>query len=153
MASITKRGNSYRVKVKHKGQTFSKTFNTRVVANTWAIKKEAELKSYASGERGKHKTVFDAFDRYAKEVSPAKKGARWETIRLEKFKRDPIANIPLDVLQPTDLAEWRDRHLVRISPASVRRELILMAANPFIFQALPYQCLAAFSLTGCNPAC
>ena len=40
MASITQRGNSYRVKVKHKGQTFSKTFKTRLLANTWESKKK-----------------------------------------------------------------------------------------------------------------
>lgn len=73
-------------------------------------------------------TLGDVFDRYAREVSPKKKGARWEQIRLEKFKRDPMAKIKLSVLRASDVADWRERRLRDVSPATVKREMTLMSA-------------------------
>ncbi|WP_417464337.1 hypothetical protein [Kordiimonas sp.] len=74
MASITKRGSSYRVRVKFKGKYYTKTFQSKALAKEWANRKEQQLKSYTSGELGKNKTVADALTKYAKEVSIHKEG-------------------------------------------------------------------------------
>jgi len=128
MASYTRRGTKWRVTVSQKGRRYSATFSTKVEAKEWATRKEVALKSYASGELGRLKTVADAFMRYAREVSPAKKGHRWEAIRLEKLCRSSLATIRLDDLLPADVAAWRDDRLREVSSASVRRELALMAS-------------------------
>lgn len=128
VASFTKRGTKWRVTVSHKGRRFSATFSTKTEAREWATRKEVALKSYASGQLGRFKTVADAFHRYAREVSPSKKGHRWETIRLEKLCRSELATIRLDDLLPADVAAWRDDRLKEVSTASVRRELGLMAS-------------------------
>ncbi|MEX0281927.1 MAG: tyrosine-type recombinase/integrase [Arenibacterium sp.] len=67
-------------------------------------------------------------DRYARERSPAKRGARWETIRLEKLQRDPIAKIRLGDLSARDFASWRDKRLREVAPGSVIREMQLMSS-------------------------
>ncbi|WP_227512255.1 hypothetical protein [Tritonibacter mobilis] len=68
------------------------------------------------------------FSRYAREVSPKKRGARWEIIRLERLSKDKISEIRLSDLAPSDFADWRDRRLSEVAPASVNREMVLMSA-------------------------
>ena len=128
MASITKRGNSYRVRVKYKGKNYTKTFQSKALAKEWANRKEQQLKSYTSGELGKNKTVADAFDKYANEASIHKKGHRWEVIRLAKFKAYDFADIPLETLKPVDIAEWRDMRMKEVSGATVRRDMNLIGS-------------------------
>ncbi|WP_254436890.1 tyrosine-type recombinase/integrase [Ruegeria arenilitoris] len=73
-------------------------------------------------------TIGDLFDRYAREVSPKKRGARWETIRLEKLGRDRIARLQLGEVAAKDFADWRDRRLLEVAPASVIREMQLVTS-------------------------
>lgn len=77
-----------------------------------------------AGDRGDipDKTFSDLLDRYAKTVSPGKKGARWEKIRIEAIKRDRIAQVRLRNLSATHAADWRDRRLTEVSASSVARE-------------------------------
>ena len=77
---------------------------------------------------GYTKTVADAFARYGNEVSVEKKGKRYEQIKLNAFTRDHFARIKLSELTPTDIADWRDSRLKKVSPASVNRELNLISA-------------------------
>jgi len=70
----------------------------------------------------------DLLDRYARERSMAKRGARWEVIRIEKLRRDPLAAIALGDLCAAAFADWRDRRLREVAPASVAREMQLMSA-------------------------
>jgi integrase len=124
MATFRKRGNSWRVEVKHNGARKSATFRTKTQASTWAIKTEAEL---CSGIKAvADKTLGDLLERYAREVSIRKRGHKWENDRINLFKRDPVSQIKLPVLGPSDLAEWRDRRLNTVSPGSVRREWNLL---------------------------
>lgn len=82
-----------------------------------------------AGYRGEvpRKTFSDLLDRYAVEVSPHKKGHRWETIRITLLKRDRIAQESLRTLSAVHVAEWRDRRLQAVSAPSVRREWNLLS--------------------------
>ncbi|MFY1079655.1 hypothetical protein, partial [Escherichia coli] len=71
----------------------------------WALMREAEL----TGARLPENTVKDALRRYANEVAPKHKGARWELARLGLLERDPLALVRLPALRPIHLAEWRER--------------------------------------------
>ena len=66
--------------------------------------------------------------RYAEEISPAKKGARWEIIRLKLLQRYPLASVPLIDLTAIDIAIWRDQRLREVSAASVNRELNIISS-------------------------
>ena len=133
MASIRKYKTGFRAEVRLKNFYKSKIFDSKIEAQKWAVETE-----HAHGKSGKilrGKTVKDAFDRYAREVSPTKKGARWETVRLEKLSRDDWVYTQLADLKSSDLRDWRDRALQGqtqygkpISPASVRREFTLISS-------------------------
>lgn len=122
MASIRKRGQSWRAELYRDGKRESASFPTKQQAAAWAHQREAEL----GGERLPEGTVKDALRRYASTVSPTKEGQRWEVLRLRLLERDPIAKVRLPSLRPTHVAEWRDRRLQAVSGASVARELGLL---------------------------
>lgn len=98
----------------------------RPTHKAWATRFEADILSEVSGTIP-DKTFGELLDRYAKEISPTKKGSRWETIRLEKLKKDKIARVKLADLNEKDIAGWRDRRLREVSSESVRREWNLLS--------------------------
>lgn len=65
-------------------------------------------------------------ERYRKEVSPSKKGERWEVIRLEAMERDRLASVKLRQLDAPHVADWQQRRLQAVSSGSVRRERNLL---------------------------
>ena len=109
------------------GVTDCATFPTKAQAQAWATKREAEILAGHRGLPSKH-TVADAIDRFIREVVPNRRGARWEEIRLLKFRRHKLALRPIGSLQANDMATWRDGRLKEVSPASVAREMNLWGA-------------------------
>ncbi|MEW5248677.1 tyrosine-type recombinase/integrase [Microbulbifer sp. 2201CG32-9] len=67
-------------------------------------------------------------ERFAKSVSPGRAGARREVGRLKQLLEDPISQILLSDLRTQHFADFRDRRLNSISPASVNREINLLGA-------------------------
>ncbi len=125
MATIRKKGKKFLAEVRMKGFYKAGTFISKLEAQQWAIDVEKQ--------RGKHKgapvvkTLGQAFDKYAQEISPTHKGARWEEIRFEKIKRDTIADIVISDLTTEDLQDWVDRQT--ISGSSTRREFNLISGT------------------------
>ena len=72
-------------------------------------------------------TFGDLLERYARDVSPKKRGWTRELIRLEKLRCDRIAGIRMSELRPADFADWRDRRLLEVAPGTVNREMALMS--------------------------
>lgn len=122
MASIQRRGTSWRAEIYKDGRRESNTLPTKAQAVKWALMREAEL----TGARLPENLVRDALRRYAVEVAPKHKGERWELARLGLLERDQIALVRLPSLRPIHLAEWRERRLKAVSPGSVRREMNLL---------------------------
>ena len=54
---------------------------------------EQSLSDEASVIRGK--TFLGALDRYEDEVSRVRKGERWDRVRINKHRRDPLADVML----------------------------------------------------------
>lgn len=123
MASFRKLKDKWLAEVRIKGKYRSKTFGSKGEAKAWADDEERKINK--SGDLIYGKTLGDAFKRYAHEESPKKKGARWEVIRLEKFRRDDIASIQLTDLTSEDIEKWVKRQ--DISNSSIRRELQVMS--------------------------
>jgi len=125
MSSIKPYGAGYRVQLYVKGQRDSRTFDTKKAAQLWSAQRTIDLQTIASGQEGALRTVQDAFDKFAGEVSPTHKGERWEVVRLAKLGRD-FPRLTIDKLTSTHIQQWRDRRLKEVGPASVLREMKLL---------------------------
>lgn len=120
MASIRKVENGkWIAQVRVKGFHGSKRFVAKHEAQEWAF--EMERRAGKHGKKLTSYTLGDAFQKFADEVSPTHKGERWEIVRLEKLKRDKIADIMLSKLTTEDLQNWIDCQTT--APGSIRREL------------------------------
>lgn len=127
MASIRRlKSGAWRAEVFRQGVRKSAAFPTRQAAKDWAARQEYLILNADSAQA--QGTLGELLDRYAREVSPAKRGARWEILRLALIGRDKIAAIRLADLRPADLADWRDRRLRQVAPGSVIREMKLLSA-------------------------
>lgn len=123
MASFERRGKRWRVRVYVNGVRDSMTHATKAAASAWAMMREAELAGTALPSR----TVAQALQRYADEVSPTHRGERWERVRLAAIARNwHLARHALASIKPADIAEWRDTRLREVAPASVAREMTLL---------------------------
>lgn len=131
MASVTPHGKKFRASIFRTTDTGvvrkTKVFATKPAARAWANKIEAELDADASGAIPADKTFGDLLDRYAREVSVTKAGARWEEVRITAAQRDPLTQVKLTALGPTHVAAWRDRRLASVSAGSVLREWTLLS--------------------------
>jgi integrase len=120
------------IQIKVEDQRPSGTFDTKAQATAWAARKATELRAMRSGRAGSVKTLRDALRRYAEEVSPSKRGERWEVIRLQAFETPAHAPLPLGKkladLVPEDVAMWRDARLAKVAKGTVLRDLTLLAS-------------------------
>lgn len=130
MPSIVQRGRTFRARVRRKGQVLSRTFDRLDQAEAWAEAEEQRIASGATAAQIKRTpagiTVADLMDRYAREVSPDKGGARWEVIRLQMLR--PAFQMAATSLDGAAMAEWRDGRLRQVSASTVNRELNLISA-------------------------
>lgn len=128
MSSIVKRGKSWRASVKVGTLRETKTHRTRNAAQQWAADRERELQSVGEGAApGSREPFREAMARYAREVASAKRGARWETVRVRKMERSTLADCPMDKLSAVHIAAWRDARLREVSASTVLRELNLLS--------------------------
>jgi integrase len=131
MATVTQRGSAWRVQVRRKGVKAWQTFGTEAEAIAWGEAEEARISRAADGKPSTPiapagQSVADLMDRYAREVSPKKRGERWEAIRLRKLA--PDFQMAAATLDKETIAEWRDQRLQQVSASSVNRELTLISA-------------------------
>lgn len=125
MATYEKRGNSWRVQLCVNGERDSATKRTKAEAVAWAEAREAQL---ARGMKGDH-SLSQAFQQYSDEVSPKKRGRRWEQIRIVAMLRSlKFKDKALDRTTPDDWGKWRDARLKEVSGQSVARELTIASA-------------------------
>jgi len=127
MASFRKSETGWRAEVSKHGKRASATFSTKAEAQSWATSIEAEI---IAGKRGDvpNKTFGQLLEKYRDEVSPTKKGERWERLRINLIMRDKIAKVKLSELKQPDFASWRDRRLESVTSSSVRREWVLLSS-------------------------
>ncbi|MEE6074906.1 tyrosine-type recombinase/integrase [Avibacterium paragallinarum] len=121
MATFTKRNNTWRAQVRKKGIVKSKSFRTKAEAVAWANRTEMEI------DTGSYSEIVDipfseVIDRYLREITPTKRGARKETLMLYRFLKFPITQKSLKELREDDFQRWRDERLKTVSSATVLRE-------------------------------
>jgi integrase len=126
MAVIEKRGIAWRARVRKAGIDRSESFPTKRAAQAWAAQFEATLNAERRGEIPVI-PFADLIDRYAREITPTKKGARSESMRINRIKRLDISRVLLPDFDERAVSAWRDRRLQEVSSASVAREWVTLS--------------------------
>lgn len=135
MASFTKAENgTWNAQVKKNTvRKFKRGFKTKKEAQAWALKIEQDISEYQT-EQIPNRPFRDAIQRYLDTVSIQKRGFEFERRRMTRWlgesdsAPDPLCFIALADLQPKHFADWRDRRLKEVSPATVLREWTILSA-------------------------
>lgn len=130
MAYFERRGDRWRVQIRRRGVAQSRTFRTKAQAREWALQAEAGITGETRVSLGR-RTVLEALRRYSQEVSPTKRGARWERIRLKAFEVEPLSEFvrrPIADTTEDHIGAWRDARLKEVGPGTVVREMNLLAS-------------------------
>ncbi len=73
-------------------------------------------------------TLYQALDRYRREVTPTKKGSKQERLRIDAWQRSDLAQRPLASIRGMDIAEWRDARLDEgRAPSTIRNALTVIS--------------------------
>jgi integrase len=133
MASIQKRLSGYRVQISILGNRDSSVFKTKREAESWAARRETEIRDASKLLAGSKHTLREALRKYAENESATRRGERWEVLRLNAFESHelPITK-KIGEVGTDDLAVWRDSRLKTVKPATVLREINLLAS---VFEA------------------
>lgn len=125
MAAPQKDGLVWRHRFMLKGERLSGTFSTKAAALAW----ESQQRTRITAPVGSGKTCGDAFIRYSVEVSPSKRGERWELLRLTAFGKTNLAKVAIRTVTTADVAAWRDHRLTvdKVATSTVNRELNLLS--------------------------
>ena len=130
MASIDKRGDVWRARVRIKGFTpKTRSFDTKAEAEQWAARIESQL---LAGEDtcpdfASEMTLSEALERYAKEVTPTKKGAEQELWRIRAWQKRPLASLKLSTA--AHFSEFKmERQSESKSSNTIRLDLMLISA-------------------------
>jgi integrase len=156
MATIQKRKNSWRATVRRKGKYVSATFDTKAAAEAWGIQAEAKILEGFSADAVARELVApidgvvatEALQRYSNEVSPTKRGGRWEQVRIAAMiRQDRLFQRPITAIVGPDIAEWRDKRLQKVSSSTVNRELCLLSS---IFTFAMRECRMGLTINPCS---
>lgn len=151
MAYVRKLANGkWRAQVERHGVRKSLSFDTKAEASNWATKEEAAL---LAAKRGAYprRTLAEALTKYAEDVSPLKRGERFETLRLAAFARDfpDIARKVVSEVTTPDMVRWRDARLKVVSSASVTRDINLLS-NVFTYARKEWKWCGPSPITDMN---
>ena len=131
MASITKRGEySYQAVIRRRGfPSQTKTFETKSDAQKWArmVERDMDRGAWRDTSLADVSTLGDTMRRYLKDVTPAKRGADIEAIKINALLRDPICALKMTALSGKDIAAWRDRRLKKVKGSTVNREMAIIS--------------------------
>ena len=130
MATLTKRAGGWFVQIRRKGYPAQyKTLATKAEAQAWAREQEGRIDQgqAPTDPRGLRAiTLGDVLRRYLDEVTPKKRSAESERLRLLTLLRDPVCDLSLADLTPSALSSYRDRRLANVKAGTVHREFSLV---------------------------
>jgi integrase len=130
MATIRRRRGKFQARIQRRGfLTLAKTFLTQREALQWARQAEIGVERASIGGNAKRLTVREMVNRYAAEVTPSKKGARSERLRLKAWARSAFGSMWVDEVGSNVLAKWRDGRLASgLAGSTVRNDLNTLSA-------------------------
>lgn len=118
MAYITKASKGWRAQIKKYGVRASETLPTQREARAWAADIEAKIERRQILPTGKRAEFREVLQRALDELNLP----RTDFLRIRRLLSDKIADVMLPDLGPPHFADYRDRRLQTVSPASVIRE-------------------------------
>jgi len=131
MARFRKRGDSWTVEIRRNGyKPIARTFDTKAQGEKWAAEVESKMLAgrYVDTREAESLTLAEALERYGREVTPGKKGAKVELLRIGRWCKTLLATKSLAALRGSDLAAWRDKRLAEgQKPNTVRLDLALIS--------------------------
>jgi len=133
MGTITKRGElQWQAKVRRKGfPTQSRTFSYKEDAEKWVrgVERELETTGFVDRREADRSTLGEVLRRYQEEITPSKKSADIESVKINVILKDPILpKLKMTAVTSDAIAAWRDRRLVEVTGATVNRELDVLSA-------------------------
>lgn len=150
---------TYPALIRRRGHpTLAESFPSKAAAVAWAGRIESGLINGGSAPVNLDMTFGDVLTAYAREVSPTKKGCRWEQIRIEAVagnydlgkgplrEGDDIAKLPLKKLTADAVMAWSARRLKTVGRGTVNREwTILSSASTWAVEKKKWMTLNPFS--------
>lgn len=132
MATIRQRTSGlWQAIVRRKGHPDqSKTFEKKADAKLWAKSIESDIGRgvFVSRAEAERTTLREVLERYAREVTPAKKGAAQEGYRIRALLDLPLAARMLASVRGAEVARLRDDELARgLSASTVMKTLALLS--------------------------
>ena len=129
VASIKQYDKGFRAQVAIMGMRKAKSFRTKREAAAWAAALETEIRANSAKSPGELHTLADAMLKYRDEVSPTKRGQRWEEIRIDAMLKAALpVSRPISSITPGDIALWRDDRLRTVGNGTVLREIGLLSS-------------------------
>ena len=124
MASIRRRNGKYQVQIRVGSYSRSQSFHKLNDAKSWARKEEepAEQRWYL-GSKYEPFNLAEILVRYLRDVTPHKRSCDTERIVLQTLLKEAWVNEPLLQLNAAAIAEYRDRRLASVKPATLKRQL------------------------------
>jgi len=123
MASIRKRNGRYQAQVRIGSVSKSASFSSKAEARAWAAGEEAALYSSCKASGSYTPTnMAEVLLRYMDVISPEKAGYRDELTVIRAMLREDWTTIPIERLGPQHLANYRDRRLKTVKPATFNRQ-------------------------------
>lgn len=86
--------------------SLSATFDTKAEAQLWTAEIEGDMSRarFVDMWEAERTALAEALDRYAREITSSKKGAKQELTRINKWKKHALADRVLAVLKSSDFA-------------------------------------------------
>lgn len=133
MGQITKRGEyQWRAKVRRKGfPEQSRTFTYREDAEKWirTVERELETSGFVDRREADKNTLGEVLRRYQLEVTPTKKSATIESVKINVILKDAVLpKLKMSALTSSAVASWRDRRLKEVGGATVNRDIDVLSA-------------------------
>ena len=137
MATIRKRGEyQWCAQIKKKNRATGivhkeiRTFITKDEAEGWARDVESELQRgiYNDTREASKTPLRDLITRYRDEITPRKKGAKQEAVRLNKWLAHELSDRMLTLIQPSDFAGYiSDRRAEGKAEQTIKAEIIAIS--------------------------
>ena len=126
MATIDKQCGAWRARVRRDGISRTKTFPKKTDAAHWAMETERSIAlGLPQGDDGA--TLGSILKRYAREITPLKKSAPQESIRIRRLCRSGLVAVRITDLRPSHIAQYRDQRLKQVSASTCRLDLCLIS--------------------------
>lgn len=141
--NITSRcgGFSYRVRMTVAGGRIDENFDTLNEARAFRDRKRADLaldptaklvlQSRETKRAAARLTLDLLLERYAAEVTPAKKGKRAELLRIQKLRRFPIAALSVHLIDRTALRDFMQAGTKEAWSSSTARKYLMLISGVF----------------------